>query len=183
MSAADLSVRLARLEARAEIIARMQAYADAADRKYAARGGREAPDVVAAAARDQAACFTPDAVWAGGRFGGDLVGRDAIEAFFRASPWRFTAHHYGAAAVSFAADPDGDRPGEVARACWRLLELGVREADGHVLLLSGAVEQDWRLLDREGWRIARMRFSRLHAVTLSSDPAALHCLIPSGESL
>lgn len=182
MSGADALARLARLEAHGEIVARMQAYADAADRKYAARGGRAAEELVAAAARDQAACFTPDAVWAGGRFGGDLVGRPAIEAFFRASPWRFTAHHYGAATVSFDPGVRGDRPGECARASWRLMELGVREADGHVLLLSGSVDQDWRLLENDGWRIARMRFSRLHAVTLSSDPGALHCLIPTGES-
>ncbi|MFT4151724.1 MAG: nuclear transport factor 2 family protein [Paracoccaceae bacterium] len=175
LAAEDLAQRLARVEARAAIADLMQDYADAADRKYTALREKAPADEIAAAAQAQAACFTPDAVWSGGGFGGDLVGRGTIAEFFTRSPWVFTAHHYGSMAVRFASDEQAD-------VRWRLIELGIPDGGGRVLLMTGAIAQDCQLTP-DGWRIARMRFDRLHAVELADDPAALRCLIPAGESL
>lgn len=179
---ADLPTRLARLEARAAIADLMQDYADAADRKYTVLRAKLPPDQVAEAAHDQAACFTEDGIWSGGRFGGDLVGRAAIAQFFTTSPWLFTSHHYGSMGLTFDGTLPADSIGAVARVRWRLLELGVPEPGGRVVLLAGAVKQECRLT-QAGWKIAQMRFSRLHAVEIAGDAAALRCLIPAGEPL
>ncbi|WP_118134626.1 nuclear transport factor 2 family protein [Oceanicella sp. SM1341] len=168
-----LEERLARLEAREAILAVMERYAAAADAKYTALRAKRGQAEFDAAAADQAACFAPDATWQGGDFGGDRQGRAAIEAFFRTSPWLFTAHHYGQPLIEIA--------GETATARWRMFELGLREGDGRVLLLVGRVSQSWAALP-EGWRIATMRFDSLHAVSLADTPEALRCLIPAGES-
>lgn len=173
-AAASLEARLARLEAQAEIGALMQRYADAADAKHSALRAPAPAAALRAAAAAQAACFTDDAEWSGGGFGGDLRGRAALEAFFAATPWRFTAHHYAPAGIA----PEGDR----AEADWRLLELGIRDSDGLVLLLDGRVRQRLRR-DTRGWRITAMAFTRLHAIALAATPEALRCLIPEGETL
>lgn len=169
-----LETRLAWLEARAAIENLMQRYVDAADRKYTARRQKRDDAVIAAAAHEQAACFTEDAEWDGGGFGGTLKGRAEIEAFFRRSPWLFTAHHYGNPLFEIT---DGE-----ARVRWKLLEVGVREADGQVQLLTGTVRQRCRQTV-EGWRIMAMVFETLHAVSLADVPEALCCLIPAGERL
>lgn len=171
----SMAKRLARLEARAEIEELMQRYAAAADRKYTAlRAKRPLADIRAAAA-EQAACFTDDALWAGGPFGGDIAGRAALAAFFENSPWLYTAHHYGSPAIRL------DDTGR-ANVRWRLLELGVRDRDGRVVLMAGVADQECRAT-AEGWRIARMRFESLHAVGLADAPEAVRCLIPEGEDL
>ena len=171
---ASLEERIARLEARAEIAELMQRYAAAADRKYTAGRTKQSPAVVRAAARVQAACFTQDAEWHGGRFGGTLHGRAAIEDFFAVSPWLFTAHHYGSPSFTFHEDEADVR--------WRLLEVGIREGDGQVVLLTGSVRQTCRRTE-EGWRIARMAFDTLHAIRLADEPERLRCLIPLGEPM
>ncbi|QDL94670.1 nuclear transport factor 2 family protein (plasmid) [Paroceanicella profunda] len=168
-----LEERLARLEACAAIAEVMERYATAADAKYTALRAKRARAEIDRAAAGQAACFAPDALWQGGDFGGDRQGRAAIEAFFRVSPWQFTAHHYGQPLIGVE--------GGSATASWRLLELGIREADGRVVLLTGRVAQSWAQLP-EGWRIAAMRFESLHAISLADTPEALRCLIPAGES-
>ncbi len=165
----ELDRRVARLEARAEIENLMQLYARAADLKYSAAKAKKPQVAIDHAAALQAGCFAPDAVWAGGRFGGDLTGRDAIEAFFRKSPWHFTAHHYGSAFIEIGEGR--------ASAAWRLLEIGIREACGTLVLMSGDVAQEL-LLTEEGWKIVRMSFSRLHSFKLSDDPGTLDTLIP-----
>lgn len=166
-----LAERLERLEARAEIAELMQRYAAAADAKYTPARERRPDAEVAEAARRQSRCFTRDAQWIGGAFGGTLEGREAIAAFFRRSPWRFTAHHYGCASMQVELD--------TARVAWRLLEIGVRE-DGATMLLTGTLHQTCRRVPEEGWLIARMAFESLHGVPLGQD--ALRCLIPLGES-
>lgn len=172
--APSLEQRIAQLEARAEIAELMQRYAAAADRKYTAGRTKQPPAVVRAAARVQAACFTQDAEWHGGRFGGTLHGRASIEDFFAVSPWLFTAHHYGSPSFSFHENEVDVR--------WRLLEVGVREGDGQVVLLTGSVRQTCRRTG-EGWRIARMEFDALHAIALAAEPERLRCLIPLGEAM
>ncbi|MFB9947972.1 nuclear transport factor 2 family protein [Rhizobium puerariae] len=174
MTIEELEARIEKLEARADMDALMQRYAAAADRKYTALGQKQPPEAVAAAARDQAECFTVDGRWSGGGFGGDLQGRAAIAGFFETSPWLFTAHHYGA--------PSMDIAGDGAQVRWRLLEIGIREQDGKVLLLTGAVSQHCRRTG-EGWRIAQMAFESLHAICLAELPTELRCLIPAGEVL
>ncbi len=172
MTIQDLATRLELLEARAAIEALMQRYAAAADHKYTLLRQKQSIDVVRKAARDQANCFTIDGRWSGGGFGGDLQGRDAIAGFFETSPWLFTAHHYGAPAMEIS----GDR----ARVRWRLLEIGIREEDGKVLLLTGVVQQQCRKTG-EGWCISEMAFESLHAIRLADVPAELRCFIPAGE--
>ncbi len=171
---ADLGRRLERLEARAAIEDLMQRYAAAADRKYTAGRTKQPPDVIRDAAREQASCFAEDAEWSGGRFGGTLHGRAAIEDFFNRSPWLFTAHHYGSPSFVFRDDEADVR--------WRLLEVGVRDSDGQVVLLTGSVRQVCRKT-AEGWRIARMEFDALHAVRLATTPEQLRCFLPLGEQL
>lgn len=172
----ETETRLARIEVRIAIEDGMQAYAAAADAKYTASRQKRTPDVITAAARAQAAIFAPDAVWSGGAFGGDLVGRDAIAGFFETSPWHFTAHLYGGARIALSADLT------TATAAWKLIELGIGARDGRVLLLSGQVAQNWRNTS-EGWRISRMGFDQLHAVELAAQPQALRCLIPLAEGI
>ena len=168
--------RLARIEARMAIEDGMHAYAAAADAKYAPDRTKRSPDEVRAAAAAQAAIFAPDAVWQGGGFGGDLTGRHAIAAFFETSPWNYTPHLYGAARIALADDL------KTATAQWTLVELGLRDTDGRVALLTGQTTQAWQHLE-EGWRIARMGFDRLHAVELASTPDQLKCLIPLAEDV
>jgi len=165
----DMLQRLMRLEARADIENLMQTYALAADRKYTAAKAKKPQSEINAAATEQAACFAENAVWAGGKFGGDLMGRSAIEEFFRKSPWHFTAHHYGSAHIAVVNDQ--------AHVTWRLLEIGIREADSRLVLMSGDVSQQL-IHTNEGWRILHMRFTRLHAFALAEDPDALTCIIP-----
>lgn len=171
-AAADIAERLATLEDRVAIGELMQRYAAAADAKYTSAHQRRPAAEVAAAALNQAQCFTEDAVWIGGSFGGALEGRDAIAAFFCNSPWRFTAHHYGCASMEISGDE--------AQVRWRLLEVGMRE-DGVTMLLTGTVRQACRKIPVHGWMIARMVFDNLHGVTLGED--ALQRLIPLGDSV
>ena len=181
--ATSLERRLAQLEARAEIAELMQLYAAAADRKYTAGRTKQSPAVVRAAARMQASCFTQDAEWHGGRFGGTLHGRMAIEDFFAESPWLFTAHHYGSPSFSFHdAGHEAGAHLDGADVRWRLLEVGIREGDGQVILLTGSVRQTCRRTG-EGWRIARMEFDALHAIRLAAEPDRLRCIIPLGEPM
>ena len=172
-TAAALARRLALLEARAGVEDLMQRYAAAADAKHEALRRKAAPEAMAAAAAAQAACFAEDAEWQAGGFGGALQGRAAIEGFFRHSPWRFTAHHYGS--PRFDVLEAGH-----ASLSWRLLEIGIREDSGRVHLMTGQVAQDCRLTPA-GWHIARMEFTALHAIALAADPEALRCLIPGAE--
>lgn len=166
--------RLYLLEARAEIGDVMQRYADAADEKYRATIGKKPAEAILRAAQAQAACFTEDARWSGGRFGGEIQGREQLVLFFRESPWLFTAHHYGSPSFRFEAQ------GAFVR--WRLFEIGVREPDTKLLLLSGVVAQKWTVAS-QGWRIADMAFERLYSVELAPNPDLLTCLVPTGATI
>lgn len=171
----SLETRLDRIEARFAIEDAMQDYAAAADAKYTAAREKRNPDAVRACALRQASHFAEDGLWSAGEFGGDLKGRAAIAGFFETSPWLFTSHLYSAARIVVSEDVRS------ATASWQLVELGVRDMDGRVLLLTGSVSQDWAVTP-DGWKIARMGFDRLHAVTLAEAPEAVRCLIPLGEA-
>jgi hypothetical protein len=171
MESAALGERLKRLEDVQALHALKAAYAAAADAKYTHHYQRS-PDFEAAADR-QAACFTTDAVWDGGPFGGTIAGRAALGAFFRNSPWRFTAHLYSA--------PRFTIEGDEAAAVWQLWELGVRDADNGVVLVVGTTDEAYRRTT-EGWKISAMRFKVLHSTELGGRADVLRRLIPAGEA-
>ena len=172
--AEDIEARLAALEAIRDIQKLRQDYASAADEKYHVDRRRMDKADLDSAARRQADCFTADAIWRGGQFGGDIIGRDALFAFFRQSPWRLTFHQYSSVSI--------DIEGHVAKGVWRLIEIGVRETDGATMLLTGRTVESYRKDDGAPWLIESFAFERLHAITLSSQADALRCLIPLGET-
>ncbi|MEC7761541.1 MAG: nuclear transport factor 2 family protein [Pseudomonadota bacterium] len=167
--AATLPERLAALEDREALRDLMQRYARAADAKYTPDHTRRAPDEVARAAAEQAACFAENAEWNVGGFGGALKGRAAIAAFFETSPWDYTLHHYTCPEITL----DGD----TAQVRWRLIELGCPENTERVVLLSGVVDQTCRRT-AEGWRIASMSFEVLQEVEIADNRDAITCLVP-----
>ena len=171
----DTHTRLARLEAIQDIHELRQRYAQAADDKYLVQGGRKQGAALENAVRAQLACFTHDALWRGGPFGGDIIGEQALLAFFSRSPWLFTFHSY--ANIELRVN------GEGGEGKWRLVEIGVRESDGVTLLLTGRTSETYRKVAGRGWLISGFAFDHLHSLELSHDPQALRCLIPSGENV
>jgi hypothetical protein len=165
-----LAQRLQRIEDVQALNALKAEYAAAADAKYTSDYER-APDFDRAADR-QAACFTEDAVWHGGPFGGTITGRAALQTFFRGKLWRFTAHLYSAPEITL----DGDD----ASARWRLWELGIRASDDCAVLLVGTTKEAYRRT-AHGWKIASMQFEALHSLGLGDRSDALRCLIPAGD--
>lgn len=164
--------RLTALEDSEAIKSLKAIYAAAADAKYTSDFRRKTSAELETAARQQVDCFTEDAVWQGGPFGGNIVGREPLFHFFCASPWRFTVHAYVSPRLSIT----GDR----AEGIWKLLELGVREQDGKTVLLTGETVETYRRTP-DGWRIASVSFAKLHSLVLADEPDALHCLISPGE--
>jgi hypothetical protein len=169
----DVQARLSRLEAIDELRRLKQAYAAAADAKYNLDRTRKAPADFARAAQAQADCFTTDAIWQGGPFGGDIRGRAALFDFFCRSPWLFTTHAY----LSPVLHIDGDR----ATGLWQLWQVGIREDDAATVLVTGRTREHYLRVPETGWRISEMKFEQLHSLVLSHAPDALRCLIPLGE--
>jgi hypothetical protein len=139
-------------------------YAYFADHKYNGVHRRRQPQAqLDRAARAQAACFTRDAVWEGGRdFGRQLVGRAALFAFFRAGPWRFAMHFYVAPIIEI----DGDR----ARGWWRLWQLAVPRGGGDAVFFAAATADEYRR-ERAGWLHSVVRFEQMHFVRPASNGA------------
>ena len=167
-----IDARLARLEAIQDLHALRQRYALAADAKYHVQGGRRDGAALETAVDEQVSCFTHDALWHGGPFGGDIQGRAALRSFFRQSPWRFTSHHY--------ANIDLRIDGQSAQGSWRLIEIGVRESDAATVLVTGRTAECYRKHPAEGWLISSFTFEQLHSVELSREAGALRLLIPAG---
>jgi hypothetical protein len=161
---AALAARVARLEAIEAIRALKAHYGALADAKYADDYRKLDAGALEDMARQQAACFTEDAVWAAGNgFGGDLVGRESIERWFLASPWRFAMHYY----VSETLSVDVAR-GE-AQANWRLMQVALREdADAGAVWLGAVTTERYRRDAASGlWLISYMKFEALHMMTLA----------------
>ena len=139
-------------------------YAYFADHKYNSVHRRRQPQAqLDRAARSQAACFTRDAVWEGGRdFGRRLVGRAALFAFFRGGPWRFAMHFY----VSPIIEIDGDR----ARGWWRLWQMAVPRAGDDAVFLAAVTADEYRR-ERAGWLHSAVRFEQMHFVRAASTGA------------
>ena len=174
MTDPDLARRLARLEAIEAITALKARYADCADAKYRPDHSRADPVAWEAAARGQAACFTPDALWeADAAFGGTRQGRPALHAFFRESPWRFVLHYY--AAPRFLSVSASD-----AAASWRLFQVGIARDAESPLLMFGVTHERYRHT-ADGWLIAEMRFGELHRLGLA--PARLEDVMRQAATL
>ena len=143
-------------------------YAHFADRKYDGIHRRRRPRAeLERAARAQAACFTRDAVWEGGRdFGRQIKGRAALFAFFRRGPWRFALHFYVAPIIEI----DGDR----ARGWWRLWQLAVPSGGDDVLLFAAVTADEYRR-ERTGWLHSAVRFEQMQFVRPAAN-GALHLL-------
>ncbi|SDV47287.1 nuclear transport factor 2 family protein [Chitinasiproducens palmae] len=164
----DIASRLARLEAIEEIRALKAHYGALADAKYQSSGLPCEPAELDRIAGLQAACFTDDAVWAGGDgFGGDLTGRPALHDWFRRMPWRFAMHCY--TSESIRVDVDTNR----AEAVWRLTQVAIRNDNGRAVWLGGVTREHYRREPTGDWRIARMRFEQLHMLALAEDEARL----------
>lgn len=162
---AALAARVARLEALEAIRALKAHYGALADAKYTGDYRKIDADALAEIARQQAACFTEDAVWAGGDgFGGDLVGRAAIERWFLASPWRFAMHYYVSETLQV------DVVHGVAQANWRLMQVALREEAGAVWLGAVTTERYRRDAGSGLWLISYMKFETLHMMTLADGP-------------
>jgi hypothetical protein len=132
-------------------------YAYFADHKYDGMNRRRQPQArLDRAARAQAACFTRDALWEGGRdFGRRLVGRAALFAFFRGGPWRFALHFYVAPIIEI----DGDR----ARGWWRLWQLAVPRGGEDAVFFAAVTAEEYRR-ERTGWLHSAVRFEHMHFV-------------------
>jgi hypothetical protein len=143
-------------------------YAYFADHKYDGRHRRRHPQArVDRAARAQAACFTRDALWEGGRdFGKRLVGRSALFGFFRGGPWSFAMHFYVAPVIEI----DGD----CARGWWRLWQLAVPRGGQDAVFFAAVTAEEYRR-ERAGWLHSAVRFEHMHFVRPGSN-SALHLL-------
>jgi hypothetical protein len=159
-----LEQRVARLEAIDAIRALKARYAALADQKYTRNRTRQPDSVMHEVARQQAECFTADAIWQGGEgFGSDLTGRAAIEQWFRRSPWRFALHFYTAERIDVI---DADH----AEATWRLWQIAVRDDSERGVLLAAITAEHYARGEDGAWRISRMRFEQLHMVETGAQP-------------
>lgn len=159
-----LEQRVARLEA-IDAIRRLKAqYAALADQKYTRCYALQPDPVMHDVARQQAECFTEDAVWQGGDgFGSDLVGRAAIEQWFRRSPWRVALHYYTGERIDVI---DADR----AEATWRLWQIALRDDSGRGVLLAAITAEQYARGSDGAWRISHMCFEQLHMVETGVQP-------------
>jgi hypothetical protein len=155
----DVGERLHRLESIQAIQALKARYAGLADQKYTADRRRQPPERMREVARLQAACFTEDAVWEGGKgFGDDLVGRKLLEEWFNTSPWCFAAHYYGSPTIAV----DGD----TARGSWRLWQLALRDANQEAVLLAAQTDEEYARQPDGNWLHSRVRFSQMHILPM-----------------
>jgi hypothetical protein len=162
-----LVARIARLEATEAIRVLKARYAALADQKYTADYARQPADRMARVAYEQAACFTDDAVWSGGNgFGSDLIGRSALEGWFRQSPWRFASHFYTAEDIEVVDDT-------TAQARWRLWQIALRDDDAHAVLLAAVTTERYARGKDGQWRISFMRFDELQMLECGAGPLPL----------
>jgi SnoaL-like domain len=135
-------------------------YARFADSKYGAQRCRKPRAALDRAAREQANCFTADAVWDGGReFGRRLTGRKALFRFFREGPWKFALHYYVAPIIEVHGDS--------ARGWWRLWQIGIPRLSDEVVLFAAVTAENYRR--EEGvWLHSAVRFEHAHFVRRSA---------------
>ncbi|SPB18580.1 bile acid 7-alpha dehydratase [Caballeronia novacaledonica] len=164
---ATLDARLAKLEAIDAIRTLKARYAALADAKYTNDYRRQPEDVMRDIARQQAACFTEDAVWIGGAgFGDDLTGRARLASWFERSPWRFAMHYYVSETLHVT---DANH----ASGTWRLWQLALRDDDARAVLLGAVTEEKYARSDDGRWLISEMRFAQLHMMEPHAPPLPL----------
>ena len=132
-------------------------YAEFADAKYGP--GRHPADAteLRAAAEGQASCFTEDARWCGGdRFGGDIVGREALVEFFSDPPWWWATHYYASPKIEVVHDE--------AHANWRLWQIGIPAQGEAPVLLSADTSERYRKHDNR-WLHSSVQFTRIDWIT------------------
>jgi len=162
----DIAERLARLEGIEAIRALKARYAALADAKYTPLCQRLTGAELERVARDQAQCFTEDAVWAGGNsFGGDICGRDQLAKWFMRSPWRFAMHYYTSAHIEVHGDQ--------GHAMWRLWQLAIREENGDAIVLAASTHERYRREADGQWRCCFMQFEQMHMSSLGLSPMPL----------
>lgn len=161
----DLLERIERLEAVEAIHALKARYAALADAKYTADYQRQGAERMAEVAWEQARCFTADAVWYGGEFGGDLRGHDQLHVWFQQSPWRWATHLY--------ASPELQVDGGHARATWRLWQLALREDSGEAVFLFGSTRETYRRGPDGQWLVASMAFDGVQLMPAAPFPCPL----------
>jgi ketosteroid isomerase-like protein len=118
IDAADLAVRLARLETVEEVQRLKAHYCDVCDDGYD-------PDALAA-------LFTSDAVWDGGRVG-RFEGREAIRGFFARMPTVLSMAIHHVTNPSITVSDDGQR----AEGRWYLLQAATLTAGNRPVWLAG----------------------------------------------
>lgn len=164
----ELLQRVQRLEA-IEAIQRLKAhYSALADAKYTAAYERQPPARMRELAQQQAACFTEQAVWFGGEFGGDRVGREALAQWFEHSPWRWAAHYYQSPRIELASDSTQ------ASATWLLWQLALRADNAEAIFLTASTAEQYRFCPEQGWLIDSMRFTDLHVMPANLGSLPIH---------
>lgn len=156
----DIEARLARVEAELAIQHTQARYAAFADAKYGADRQRVCAEAMTAAAAGQASCFTQDAVWEGGEFGGEITGRKGLTEWFACPPWHFALHYYLAPEIAL----DGD----TAQTRWRLWQICIRDGEVAPVLLGGITRQRFERQSDGSWLIATMRFEQVQVFPLST---------------
>ncbi|CAN5578178.1 hypothetical protein BH09PSE5_BH09PSE5_20440 [soil metagenome] len=164
--APTLEQRIATIEALEAIRSLKAHYAALADQKYTPQYSKVPPAEMQRVARQQAECFTVDAVWDGGKdFGATLIGRDALTQWFNRSPWCFAVHFYGS--------PQIEVHGEKASGQWRLWQMALRDDTHEAVLLAGVTTEEYALQSDGRWLQSRMRFDQIHMLPVSDIPYPL----------
>jgi hypothetical protein len=164
----DLLRRVQRLEAIEAIHGHKARYSAIADAKYTATYERQKPQRMRELAEQQAACFTEQAVWFGGEFGGDRTGRVALAQWFEQSPWRWAAHYYQSPQIQL------ENCLTRASATWLLWQLALRAENGEAIFLTATTFEQYRLCEQQGWLIDSMRFTDLHVMPANLGSMPIH---------
>lgn len=162
-----LTLRVMRLEALEAIRSLKARYSAIADAKYTAAYTRVEPWRMRELAADQAACFAEQAVWFGGEFGGDRVGRKALAEWFEHSPWRWAAHYYQSPDISI--EPCLTK----ASGTWLLWQLALRADTGEAVFLTATTDESY-VLENQQWLIQSMRFTQLNVMPAAAGPLPIY---------
>lgn len=164
----DLLQRVLRLEAIGAIHSLKAHYSALADAKYTSTYQRQPAERMRELAQQQAACFTEQAVWFGGEFGGDRTGRQVLAQWFERSPWCWAAHYYLSPQITIADDLTH------ASAAWQLWQLALREGNGEAVFLTATTHETYIHGDDQGWLIDSMRFTGVHVMPANAGFMPLH---------
>ena len=163
----DLAQRVMRLEALEAIRSLKARYSAIADAKYTTGYERVVSSRMRELAIEQAGCFAENAVWYGGEFGGDRVGRAALAEWFEHSPWRWAAHYYQSPDIT--VEPCLTK----ARGTWLLWQLALRADTGEAVFLTATTEEGY-VFEQQQWLIQSMRFTALNLMPAHAGPLPIY---------